>query len=104
MKWPDQQRVFRMLPGLENAEFVRLGQIHRNTFINSPKHLAADYRVRKAPRLRLAGQITGVEGYLESAATGLAVALYLALERRGATGQPRRPSRPPPRSAHSRAT
>ena len=84
MKWPDQQRVFRMLPGLENAEFVRLGQIHRNTFINSPKHLAADYRVRKAPRLRLAGQITGVEGYLESAATGLAVALYLALERRGA--------------------
>lgn len=86
MKWPDQQRVFRMLPGLENAEFVRLGQIHRNTFINSPSHLTADYRVKKAPRLRLAGQITGVEGYLESAATGLAVALYLVLERRGEGG------------------
>lgn len=83
MKWPDQQRVFRMLPGLEQAEFVRLGQIHRNTFINSPRHLAADYRIRRAPRLRLAGQITGVEGYLESAATGLAAALYLVLERRG---------------------
>ncbi|MEO8275657.1 MAG: methylenetetrahydrofolate--tRNA-(uracil(54)-C(5))-methyltransferase (FADH(2)-oxidizing) TrmFO [Thermoanaerobaculia bacterium] len=86
MKWPDQQRVFRMLPGLENAEFVRLGQIHRNTFINSPQHLDAAYRVKPRPRLRLAGQITGVEGYLESAATGLAVALYLILERRGAAG------------------
>ncbi len=82
MKWPDQQRVFRLLPGLETAEFVRLGQIHRNTFVNSPQHLDATYRVKKLPRLRLAGQITGVEGYLESAATGLAVALYLALARR----------------------
>jgi methylenetetrahydrofolate--tRNA-(uracil-5-)-methyltransferase len=82
MKWPDQQRVFRMLPGLENAEFVRLGQVHRNTFINAPTHLDAFYRLKARMRLRLAGQITGVEGYLESAATGLAVALYLVLERR----------------------
>jgi methylenetetrahydrofolate--tRNA-(uracil-5-)-methyltransferase len=84
MRWPDQQRVFRLLPGLENAEFVRLGQIHRNTFVNSPQHLDAIYRVKKEPRLRLAGQITGVEGYLESAATGMAVALYLVLARREA--------------------
>jgi methylenetetrahydrofolate--tRNA-(uracil-5-)-methyltransferase len=83
MRWPDQQRVFRTIPGLERAEFVRLGQIHRNTFVNSPLHLDAWYRLKAEPRLRLAGQITGVEGYLESAATGLAVALYIALERRG---------------------
>jgi methylenetetrahydrofolate--tRNA-(uracil-5-)-methyltransferase len=83
MKWPEQQRVFRMIPGLERAEFVRLGQIHRNTFVNSPIHLDAWYRLKAEPRLRLAGQITGVEGYLESAATGLAVGLYIALERRG---------------------
>ena len=83
MRWPDQQRVFRMIPGLERAEFVRLGQIHRNTFVNSPLHLDAWYRLKPEPRLRLAGQITGVEGYLESAATGLAVALYLVLERAG---------------------
>ncbi|MGE0638668.1 MAG: methylenetetrahydrofolate--tRNA-(uracil(54)-C(5))-methyltransferase (FADH(2)-oxidizing) TrmFO [Thermoanaerobaculia bacterium] len=84
MKWPDQQRVFRTLPGFAGAEFVRLGQIHRNTFINAPTHLDAFYRLRERPGLRFAGQITGVEGYLESAATGLAVALYLLLERRGA--------------------
>ena len=83
MKWPEQKRVLRMIPGLESAEFVRLGQIHRNTFINAPASLDKLYRVRAAPRLRLAGQITGVEGYLESAATGLAIALYLALERQG---------------------
>jgi methylenetetrahydrofolate--tRNA-(uracil-5-)-methyltransferase len=83
MKWPDQKRVLRLIPGLEAAEFVRLGQIHRNTFVNSPTHLDAFYRVRSLPRVRLAGQITGVEGYLESAATGLVIALYLALERRG---------------------
>ncbi|MCM2268609.1 MAG: methylenetetrahydrofolate--tRNA-(uracil(54)-C(5))-methyltransferase (FADH(2)-oxidizing) TrmFO [Thermoanaerobaculia bacterium] len=84
MKWADQQRVFRTIPGFAAAEFLRLGQVHRNTFVNAPRALDALYRVRQAPRVRLAGQITGVEGYLESAATGLAVALYLALERRGA--------------------
>jgi methylenetetrahydrofolate--tRNA-(uracil-5-)-methyltransferase len=67
-----------MIPGLENARFVRFGQIHRNTFINAPTHLDQHYRVKAVPRVRLAGQITGVEGYLESAATGLAIGLYMA--------------------------
>jgi methylenetetrahydrofolate--tRNA-(uracil-5-)-methyltransferase len=88
MKWSEQQRVLRLIPGLEQASFVRFGQIHRNTFINSPRHLDALYRVRAAPHIRLAGQITGVEGYLESAATGLAIALYLVRERAGATPEP----------------
>lgn len=88
MKWPEQKRVFRMIPGLENAEFVRLGQIHRNTFINAPTHLDPLYRLRETPRVRLAGQITGVEGYLESAATGLLIALYITLERCGAEPEP----------------
>jgi methylenetetrahydrofolate--tRNA-(uracil-5-)-methyltransferase len=83
MKWSEQKRVFGLLPGFEQAELVRFGQIHRNTFINSPRHLDAFYRLRARPEVRLAGQLTGVEGYLESAATGLATALYLALERRG---------------------
>lgn len=88
LKWGEQERVFRMVPGLEQARFVRLGQVHRNTFVNAPAHLDATYRIRSAPRIRLAGQITGVEGYLESAATGLAIALYLSLERRdGATAE-----------------
>jgi len=83
MKWADQQRVFRTLPGFAAAEFLRLGQVHRNTFVNAPRCLDRRYRVRTAPQVRLAGQITGVEGYLESAATGLAVALYVALDRSG---------------------
>lgn len=84
LKWGEQKRVFRMIPGLENARFERMGQIHRNTFVNAPTHLDRRYRIKKNPRVRLAGQITGVEGYLESAATGLAIALYLVLERRDA--------------------
>jgi len=88
MKWGDQQRVLRMIPGLAEARFVRFGQIHRNTFINAPTHLDKLYRVKSAPQVRLAGQITGVEGYLESAATGLAVGLYLGLERQGRTPEP----------------
>ncbi len=84
MTWGEQKRVLRMIPGLEGARFERLGQVHRNTFINAPTHLDALYRLRAEPRVRLAGQITGVEGYLESAATGLAIALYLTLARRGA--------------------
>jgi methylenetetrahydrofolate--tRNA-(uracil-5-)-methyltransferase len=83
LRWPDQRRVLRLVPGLERAEFVRLGQVHRNTFINAPLHLDALYRLKTLPRVRLAGQVTGVEGYLESAATGLAAALYLGLERHG---------------------
>ncbi|MCG8457326.1 MAG: methylenetetrahydrofolate--tRNA-(uracil(54)-C(5))-methyltransferase (FADH(2)-oxidizing) TrmFO, partial [Holophagales bacterium] len=82
LKWGEQKRVFRMLPGLEKAEFVRLGQVHRNTFVNAPLHLDRRYRLKADRRVRLAGQITGVEGYLESAATGLAIALYVVLERR----------------------
>ncbi len=76
LTWGDQRRIFRTIPGLEKAEFTRLGQVHRNTFINSPNHLDRLYRVKGHPRIRLAGQITGVEGYLESAATGLIIALY----------------------------
>jgi methylenetetrahydrofolate--tRNA-(uracil-5-)-methyltransferase len=92
MKWGEQNRVLRMIPGLGAADFVRFGQIHRNTFVNAPLHLDRFYRVRGEPRVRLAGQITGVEGYLESAATGLAIGLYLALERRGSEPGPLPPT------------
>ena len=68
---PEQKRVFRLIPGLEAARFVRFGMIHRNTFINAPRHLDPFLRLRARPAVRLAGQITGVEGYVESAATGL---------------------------------
>ena len=88
MKWGEQQRVLTTIPGLENAHFVRFGQIHRNTFINAPTHLDKHYRVKARPRVRLAGQITGVEGYLESAATGLAIGLYIAMEREGRSPEP----------------
>jgi methylenetetrahydrofolate--tRNA-(uracil-5-)-methyltransferase len=89
MTWGEQKRVLRLIPGLENAEFERFGQIHRNTFINAPVHLDALYRLKNHPQVRLAGQLTGVEGYLESAASGLLAALYLALER--TAGQPPEP-------------
>ncbi|MCB1055730.1 MAG: methylenetetrahydrofolate--tRNA-(uracil(54)-C(5))-methyltransferase (FADH(2)-oxidizing) TrmFO, partial [Acidobacteria bacterium] len=88
MKWGEQKRVLGMIPGLDKAHFVRLGQIHRNTFVNAPTHLDPFYRLKVRPELRLAGQITGVEGYLESAATGLAIALYLVLERSGRSPEP----------------
>jgi len=71
MKHADQVRVFRMIPSLENAQFARLGGIHRNTFINSPKLLDQQLRLKAMPRLRFAGQVTGVEGYVESTAIGL---------------------------------
>jgi methylenetetrahydrofolate--tRNA-(uracil-5-)-methyltransferase len=92
MKWADQKRVLGMIPGLESANFVRFGQIHRNTFVNAPTHLDRLYRVKAEPRVRLAGQITGVEGYLESAATGLAIGLYLSLERQGREPEPLPPT------------
>src|SRR5436305_7458108 len=88
MKWGEQQRVLKMIPGLESAHFVRFGKIHRNTFINAPTHLDKHYRVKARPRVRLAGQITGVEGYLESAATGLAIGLYISQERAGREPEP----------------
>jgi methylenetetrahydrofolate--tRNA-(uracil-5-)-methyltransferase len=75
LKWGEQKRVFRLLPGLENAEFARYGVMHRNTFLNSPRLLAADFSLRVRPDLFFAGQITGVEGYVESTASGLMTAL-----------------------------
>ena len=71
LTFPEQRRVFGMIPGLENAEYARLGVMHRNTFLNSPGFLDETYQVRNRPGLYFAGQITGVEGYVESAASGL---------------------------------
>ena len=85
LKYGAQKEVFRLIPGLENAEFVRFGGIHRNTFINSPKLLDATLRLKAMPRLRFAGQITGCEGYVESAAVGLLAGRFAAAERRGET-------------------
>ncbi|WP_414859270.1 methylenetetrahydrofolate--tRNA-(uracil(54)-C(5))-methyltransferase (FADH(2)-oxidizing) TrmFO [Paenibacillus haidiansis] len=79
LKWGEQKRVFSMIPGLENAEFVRYGVMHRNTFINSPRLLEATYQLKKAPKLFFAGQMTGVEGYVESAASGLIAGINAAL-------------------------
>jgi methylenetetrahydrofolate--tRNA-(uracil-5-)-methyltransferase len=78
MTWPEQRRVFRMIPGLEHAEFERLGSLHRNTFLNAPSLLDADLALKGEPRLSFAGQITGVEGYMESTAIGLYVAKRVA--------------------------
>jgi methylenetetrahydrofolate--tRNA-(uracil-5-)-methyltransferase len=78
LKIPEQQRVFRMIPGLENAVFARYGMLHRNTYIHAPAHIDRFFRMRRQPRIYFAGQITGVEGYVESAATGLAVGLALS--------------------------
>ncbi len=75
LKYPEQKRVFRLIPGLENAEFARYGSIHRNTFINSPKLLLRTLQLKKNPKVLFAGQITGVEGYPESAATGIIAGL-----------------------------
>jgi methylenetetrahydrofolate--tRNA-(uracil-5-)-methyltransferase len=91
LTWPEQRRIFRaFIPGLANAEFLRLGQIHRNTFLDAPRVLAPDLSVRERPHLFFAGQITGVEGYVESAACGLLAARAI-LDRLA-----RRPFRPPP--------
>ncbi|MBK5257741.1 MAG: methylenetetrahydrofolate--tRNA-(uracil(54)-C(5))-methyltransferase (FADH(2)-oxidizing) TrmFO [Vicinamibacteria bacterium] len=88
LKWPEQKRIFRMIPGLENAEFVRFGMIHRNTFINSPKALEATFEARVRPGLFFAGQMSGVEGYVESAASGLLAGIAAAARARGAQPQP----------------
>ncbi|MGJ5020112.1 methylenetetrahydrofolate--tRNA-(uracil(54)-C(5))-methyltransferase (FADH(2)-oxidizing) TrmFO [Bradyrhizobium oligotrophicum] len=94
LKYGPQQQIFRTIPGLENAEFARLGGLHRNTFLNSPKLLDAQLRLRAQPRLRFAGQMTGCEGYVESASIGLIAGLYAAAEVRGADLLP-----PPPTTA-----
>ena len=90
LKHGEQTRIFRTIPGLERAEFARLGGLHRNTFLNSPKLLDRLMRLKKEPRLRFAGQVTGVEGYVESAAMGLLAGRFAAAERMG-----REPSAPP---------
>ena len=78
LKWPEQKRVFSMIPGLERAEFVRYGVMHRNTYLDSPRLLDRYYRVRGQERIMFAGQITGVEGYVESTASGALAAMELA--------------------------
>jgi len=83
LKHAEQVRIFRTIPGLGNAEFARLGGLHRNTFLNSPKLLDPTLRLNAMPRLRFAGQITGCEGYVESAAIGLLAGRFAAAERLG---------------------
>jgi len=92
MKWGEQARVLRLIPGLEQAEFVRFGMVHRNTYVNGPTVLAETWQVRTRPTLFFAGQMSGVEGYVESAASGLLAGLNAAAL---ATG---RPTSSPPRT------
>ncbi len=80
LKWPEQKRVFRLIPGLENAEFVRYGVMHRNTYINSPKLLDNTYRLKSNENLYFAGQITGVEGYIESTSSGFVAGINAAAQ------------------------
>ncbi|MFZ1963554.1 MAG: methylenetetrahydrofolate--tRNA-(uracil(54)-C(5))-methyltransferase (FADH(2)-oxidizing) TrmFO [Roseiarcus sp.] len=94
LKYAEQARVLRLIPGLERAEFARLGGLHRNTFLNSPRLLDSRLRLKAAPRLRFAGQITGCEGYVESAAIGLIAGRFAAAERLGRALDP-----PPPTTA-----
>jgi methylenetetrahydrofolate--tRNA-(uracil-5-)-methyltransferase len=94
LKYGAQQRILRTIPGLENAEFARLGGLHRNTFLNSPKLLDGQLRLRAEPRLRFAGQMTGCEGYVESAGIGLIAGLYATADARGRALLP-----PPPTTA-----
>ena len=95
LKYGAQADIFRAIPGLQNAEFARLGGLHRNTFLNSPKLLDPVLRLKANPKWRFAGQITGCEGYVESAAIGLLAARFAAAERRGEALTP-----PPPTTAH----
>jgi methylenetetrahydrofolate--tRNA-(uracil-5-)-methyltransferase len=95
MKYAAQAEVLRLIPGLEDARFARLGGIHRNTFLNSPRLLDGSLRLKAEPRLRFAGQITGVEGYVESAAMGLLAGRFAAAQALG-----RETAAPPPETAH----
>jgi methylenetetrahydrofolate--tRNA-(uracil-5-)-methyltransferase len=83
LTFPEQRRVFRMIPGLENAEFLRYGVMHRNTYLNSPEILDATYAMRTQPLIRFAGQMTGVEGYVESAGSGLVAGINAARQAMG---------------------
>ena len=95
LKYAEQVRVFQTIPGLENAQFARLGGLHRNTFINSPRLLDGQLRMKARPGLRFAGQITGVEGYVESAAIGLMAGIMAAAQATGSQWTP-----PPVDTAH----
>jgi methylenetetrahydrofolate--tRNA-(uracil-5-)-methyltransferase len=88
LKWGEQKRVFRMIPGLEGAEFVRYGMIHRNTYVNAPSTLEPTFETRRRPGLFFAGQMSGVEGYVESAASGLLAGIGAASRARGAEPVP----------------
>jgi len=92
LKFPEQKRILRMIPGLENAEFLRFGQIHRNTYINAPRLLAPDLSLRRSPDVFIAGQLSGVEGYVESIATGFLAGLAVVHRSRQAGFAP--PPRP----------
>lgn len=94
LKYAEQERVFRMIPGLAGAEFVRHGSVHRNTYVNAPRVLADDLSLRADKRVFLAGQITGVEGYVESAACGMWLGMVLAARIQG-----RELPTPPPQTA-----
>jgi methylenetetrahydrofolate--tRNA-(uracil-5-)-methyltransferase len=94
LTWPEQRRIFRMIPGLERAEFVRLGSMHRNTFINAPALLLATQQLKSDPRILFAGQITGVEGYVESAGSGFLAGITTARLLQGMA-----PVVPPPETA-----
>jgi methylenetetrahydrofolate--tRNA-(uracil-5-)-methyltransferase len=83
LKWGEQKRVFRLIPGLEGAEFVRYGMIHRNTYVNAPASLEPTFETRRRKGLFFAGQMSGVEGYVESAASGLLAGLGAGLRTRG---------------------
>ncbi len=91
LTYPEQRRIFRMIPGLERAEFIRLGSVHRNTFINSPLLLSPSLELRRTPGILIAGQLTGVEGYMESAAMGILAGINAARRVRG-----KDPVAPPP--------
>ena len=95
LTWPEQERIFRMIPGLEKAEFVRYGSIHRNTFLNAPTLLDPCLRWRDQDRIYVAGQIAGAEGYIESAAVGLLAGISVAADKTGRSFSP-----PPPTTAH----
>lgn len=94
MAWPEQERIFRMVPGLGSAEFQRYGAVHRNTFLNAPRLLDATFQLRSDPGLYFTGQISGTEGYVESAAGGLLTAYFVAARLSGAE-----PALPPPTTA-----
>jgi methylenetetrahydrofolate--tRNA-(uracil-5-)-methyltransferase len=94
LTYPEQRRIFRTIPGLEKAAFARLGSMHRNTFINAPRCLLPSLQLQNESRLFFAGQITGVEGYVESAACGLLAGVFVAAYLSG-----REISRPPPTTA-----